>query len=94
MPTLALVLALAAAAAPAPAAKGPARGAPRGDAPWSDEERSFCAAELDALDKRARLFEAQGLPGAEIARRNAGAAGSVAECRRRFVVEQREGTLP
>jgi hypothetical protein len=89
MPTLALVLALATTVAPAPAAKAAARPAARGEAPWTEEERSFCAAELEALEKRTRLFEAQRLPEPEIARRNASAAAAVADCRRRFVAAQR-----
>lgn len=91
MSTLALVLALAAAGAPAAthAGKASARPAPNREAPFTDEERSFCAGELDAVARRTRLFEAQGLAQAEIARRNATAAASVAECRRRFGAEQR-----
>ncbi len=94
MSPLAIVLALAAAAGaapaptPKPAAKASTRAAPV-EAPWTEDERAFCAAELDGLARRTHLFEVQGLARAEIARRNADASDRVGECRQCFVVEQR-----
>src|SRR6266545_1165993 len=94
MSPLAIVLALAAAAgaAPAPTPKPAAKASPRAapvEAPWTEDERAFCAAELDGLARRTHLFEVQGLARAEIARRNADASDRVGECRQCFVVEQR-----
>ena len=43
----------------------PARGLPK----LTDEEAAFCAEELDVLERREGLFEGQGLPASEIARR-------------------------
>ena len=79
---LALTAALAAALpARAAEAKKPAAppAAPR--AP-SAEEREACASELDVLDKRAKLFEGQGLSKAEVQKRNQPQQAALDECLR------------
>jgi hypothetical protein len=88
----AVALALLSLATPSGASKpAPARPA---SAPLSEAERAFCASEVEVLEKREKLFEAQGLPAAEIARKNEGAARELAECRTRFKEEgNREGEL-
>jgi hypothetical protein len=82
MPRTALPVALALAlhAAPALGSPGPA------DA-LTDEEKAGCARELDAVEKRRRIFEAQRLPEAEIARKNEAALAAVRECRDRVRAE-------
>jgi hypothetical protein len=80
---LALALALGLPAA-ARAKTGPART----DA-MTPEERAFCASELEVVEKRTKVFQAQGLGTAEIDRRNEGPRQSLAECRHRFQVDQR-----
>jgi len=80
-----LVLALTAvlaAASPAGAADAPRKAGPSGA--LAAEEREACTAELDVLEKRVRLFEGQGLPRAEVQRRNEGAQAALAECVRTF----------
>ena len=82
-----LVLALTAATAaamPAAAADGPRRKAPApvDPAALSGEEREACAAELEVLEKRLRLFEGQGLSHAEAQRRNAASQAALDECAR------------
>ncbi|WP_242394217.1 hypothetical protein [Anaeromyxobacter oryzisoli] len=80
-------LALAAALGLSPvASKAPP---PHRDVPMSAEEKAFCADELGVVERRARLFQAQGLSAAEIDRRNEGVQQNVAECRQRFGAEQR-----
>lgn len=78
---LALVLAAAAAALPARAQRRP-------DA-LTDEEKAGCARELDAVEKRRKIFEAQKLSEAEIARKNEAALAAVTECRDRVRAEAR-----
>jgi hypothetical protein len=82
---LALIAAIAAAlpvrAADAPRKKAPGAAEPR---PLSAEEREACGAELDVLEKRLKLFEGQGLPRAEIQKRNAGPQAALEECARTF----------
>jgi hypothetical protein len=58
-------------------------------APISDEERAYCARELSVVEQRRRIFEAQGLAPAEIARKNESDEQAVTECRRRYKREQR-----
>jgi hypothetical protein len=79
-----LVSALVAAGAGAPR---PAAAA--GPPPLSDEEAEFCADELEVVERRERLFEAQGLSASEIARRNGPQLSTLAECRERFRAKQR-----
>lgn len=63
--------------------------APAREPAWTPEEEAFCASEREVVEKRTRLFEAQGLAPAEIARRNAAATAAVEDCRARFTVERR-----
>jgi hypothetical protein len=65
------------------------RAAQPADAGLSAEEKVFCASELEVVEKRTRLFQAQGLTPAELDRRNAGPRENLADCRRRFRIEQR-----
>jgi hypothetical protein len=58
-------------------------------APLSDEEKAYCARELTVVEQRRRIFEAQGLPPAEIARKNESEEQAMTECRRRYKLEQR-----
>ncbi len=55
----------------------------------SDEERAFCSSELEVLEKRRRVFEGQGLPASEIARKNEPQQRALAECREGFRVQNR-----
>jgi hypothetical protein len=79
MRSTALCLAALALGAPAaaPAARKPA--APARTA-LSLEEQDACRMEVEALDRRRRLFEGQGLSPAEIARRNAASQAALDEC--------------
>lgn len=55
--------------------------------PPDDEEASDetpCAEELDMLERRGRIFEAEGLTPAEVERRNAPQVRALAECRERL----------
>jgi len=81
MRTLAILItaSLAAAAAPAMAQSRPAAGRPDPKV-LSAEERDACAADLEVLEKRARLFEQQGLRPSEIAKRNENAQLGLDEC--------------
>ncbi len=54
-----------------------------------EDEATFCADELDVLERRAGLFEAQGLPAAEIARRNDLQLRMLDECRDRYRAKKR-----
>jgi hypothetical protein len=87
LPALALAAAPAAPRPAAAAAPAP-RAAPREPA-WTDEERAFCSGELDMVQKRTKLFEAQGLAPEEIARRNASATAGVTDCRKRYTAQAR-----
>jgi hypothetical protein len=78
----ALVAAFAVVAAGAPRV----RAAPEGDDPSG--EASACESELDVVERRRRLFEAQGLPADEIARRNARQQDALTECRRQVRAKQ------
>jgi hypothetical protein len=60
-----------------------ARAAPPGGAP-SAAEQAACESELETLERRRRLFEAQALPAAEIERRNASYVEALDQCRRQI----------
>ncbi len=62
-----------------------ATGVPR----LSDEEAAFCAEELELVERRAAIFEGQGLSASESAQRNEAPLRSLAECRDRFRARQR-----
>jgi len=90
-----LLLVLAAAGAPdlpraagTAAAKAPAAR----EAGISEAEKSFCAGELEVIERRTKLFEAQGLAAAEIEKRNESARANLADCRRRFRGEERRAS--
>ncbi len=55
----------------------------------TDEEQAFCASEIEVLEKRRKIFEAQKLSPAEIAKKNQIAEQSLAECRARLRSEAR-----
>ncbi len=57
--------------------------------PLSDEEKAFCQNEIEIVEKRRKIFEAQGLSAFEIARRNDGPHRDLAECRQRFQARSR-----
>lgn len=57
--------------------------------PVSAEERAACSAERTVLERRRKVFEAEGLPPAEIARRNEPQVRALQECRERFRAEAR-----
>jgi hypothetical protein len=59
---------------------------PAGEA-LSEEERAFCASEVEVLENRARVFAAQGLTPAEIAKKNERQVRDLKECRERFRAE-------
>jgi hypothetical protein len=80
----ALLLALALGAPPAARAAGKAPAAPA----LSPEEQDACRMELEALERRARLFEGQGLAPAEVEARNAGARAALQECLASFRVRR------
>jgi hypothetical protein len=80
VPALAAALALC-----APAGARAATGVPN----LSDEEATFCADELEVLERRQEVFERQGLSAAEIARKNDAQLRLVNDCRERFRAEQR-----
>lgn len=67
----------------------PAARAASGDAPAGADEAASCADELEIIERRRRVFEAQGLSRAEIARRNEPHAADLAACRERFRERQR-----
>jgi hypothetical protein len=50
----------------------------------SDDERAYCASELEVVENRQKLFETQGLSPAEIARKNDPQTRDLKECRDRF----------
>ncbi len=63
----------------------PARVAgPRGAEGLSEAERTFCGGEVDVLERRRKIFEAQGLSAAEIARKNEAQLATLGECRDRL----------
>ena len=90
----AVALALLALAAPSGASKPATAAGKPASGPLSEAERTYCESEVEVFEKRQKLFVAQGLAAAEIARKNEGAARDLAECRTRFREEgNREGEL-
>lgn len=69
------------------------QGAPRqaaaAEAMPSPEEQAFCESETEVVERRKKVFLAQGLSAREAARRNEGELRSLEECRARFKVRQR-----
>jgi len=57
--------------------------------PLRPEEAEFCKLEIEALDRRARLFVGQGLPPGEVKRRNAPFEQHLLDCRARWREELR-----
>ncbi len=55
----------------------------------SPEESAFCAEELEVVERRAGIFEGQGLTASEVARRNDPQLRTLAECRARWRSQQR-----
>jgi hypothetical protein len=84
----AVALALLALAAPPAAAAQPAPARTAG-AQLSEDERAFCASELEVVERRQKVFESQGLSSAEVALKNEGATRDLAECRTRFKEQKR-----
>jgi len=80
-PVLGLAAALAWSVAPCQGRAAEPR-KPGTAATLSADERQACAADLEVLAKRTKLFEAQGLARAEITRRNEGAQVALEECLR------------
>ncbi|HET7826280.1 MAG TPA: hypothetical protein VFK90_13175 [Anaeromyxobacter sp.] len=78
-----LLLAGCALAAPRRAAAGAA------GTQLSAEEKAFCESELDVVERRARIFRAQGLGPREIAKRNEIEQRALDECHERFRERQR-----
>ena len=72
-------------------AGAPSRAAAPGRAEESaaQDERAFCATEADVVERRRRLFEAQGLSAAEIVRKNEQHLDALDECHERFRAEER-----
>lgn len=58
--------------------------AARAAEPLGSEESEFCKLELEALGRRARLFVSQGLPPAEVKKRNAPFEQHLLDCRARW----------
>jgi hypothetical protein len=71
------------------AAARPGLAAPAGADGMSEDERAYCASERGVLEKRRKVFEAQQLSAAEIARRNEAELRALQECRERFRSETR-----
>jgi hypothetical protein len=80
VPAVLVAAALAASPVTALAARKPTPVQKVAPSALSDEERTACDAELDVLEKRTKLFAAQGLPAAEVARRNEAAQAALDEC--------------
>jgi len=81
MRTLVILIAASLGATAAPAMAQSKQPAGRADAKaMTAEERDACAADLEVLEKRTRLFEQQGLRPSEIAKRNETAQLGVDEC--------------
>lgn len=57
--------------------------------PLGAEEAAFCKMEIEALERRARLFVGQGLPPGEVKRRNAPFEQHLLDCRARWREELR-----
>ncbi|HEY6005218.1 MAG TPA: hypothetical protein VIV57_20225 [Anaeromyxobacter sp.] len=58
-------------------------------APLSPEEKAFCEPEIQVVERRARIFQAQGLPPREAARKNEAEVRALEECRVRFRDQER-----
>jgi hypothetical protein len=58
-------------------------------APLSPDEQAFCEREIGVVERRARIFQAQGLPPREAARKNEAEVRALEECRVRFRDQQR-----
>jgi len=54
-----------------------------------EEERAFCENEVGVVERRTKLFEAQGLSAKEVAGRNRSQLAVLEECRSRFRLQQR-----
>lgn len=67
----------------------PGAAAPAPSDGMSEEERVYCASEREVLEKRGKIFEAQKLGAAEIARRNESQLQALRECRERFRADAR-----
>jgi hypothetical protein len=55
----------------------------------SAEERAFCESELQVIERRTKIFVAQGLSAREVAKRNENEVRALGECRARFRAQQR-----
>jgi hypothetical protein len=77
-----VLLAIVVLASPSP------RGAPESEAAASDE-KTFCANEIEVVDRRRKVFEAQGLSPEEVSRRNERPLAALAECRAKFRLDER-----
>jgi len=78
-----LPLVLSAAALPRHVAAGP------GEAKLSEEEAAFCENEAGVVERRRKIFQAQGLPPREVARKNEAEVRALEECRGRLRDRQR-----
>jgi hypothetical protein len=65
-----------------------AAAAPAG-APLSAEEKAFCENEIQVVERRARIFQAQGLSPREAARKNEAEVRALEECRARLREQER-----
>jgi hypothetical protein len=66
-----------------------AAGRPSGADAMTEDERAYCASEVEVVEKRHKLFEAQGLSAAEVARKNAPQLRALGECRDRYRADAR-----
>ncbi len=80
-PLLSITIAAAAPRHAAPAAPAAAQ--------VSEQEREFCEDEFQMVERRRKIFEAEGLSPSEVARKNAGALQGLADCRDRYRASQR-----
>lgn len=55
----------------------------------SEDEQAFCASERGVVERRRKIFEAEQLSPADIARRNEPQLAALRECRERFQAERR-----
>lgn len=55
----------------------------------SEEEREFCEDEFNMVERRRKIFEAEGLSASEVVRKNGDALRGLAECRDRYRASQR-----
>ncbi len=54
-----------------------------------DEEKAFCRNEIEIVEKRRKIFEAQGLSASDVARRNESQVRDLADCHDRFIARSR-----